>query len=95
MSRNDLLRFYGQFSEQQSHEPLQRTFGDQNPSSTSMFRRYSDFKRERTSLDDEVRAGTPCSSVNTRNIERVRPMIDEDQRIEATLGVGSETVNSI
>ncbi|KZC13885.1 Transcription factor AP-4 [Dufourea novaeangliae] len=62
-------------SQQQSIDELNSTFGDEAPSKTTVYQRYTAFNRGRRSLTDEFREGRPKSVVVPENIDAVRELI--------------------
>ena len=67
-------------------------FGDEAPSSTSVYRWYGEFNRDRSSLQDEFRKGRPKSVVVPKTIDVVRQLILQNRRVtycenETTLGI--------
>lgn len=56
-------------------------FGNEASSKTTIYRWYSDFKRNRVSLTDDVREGRPKSAVTQENIDAVRQMIKDDRHV--------------
>ena len=87
-------------NQQQCADQLASTFGDEAPSRATVFRWFSEFKRGRTSLQDEIREGRPKSVVTPENIQAVRELILQDRHvtyreIEASLGISSTRMHSI
>ncbi len=83
-----------------SHQILYDVFSDQAPSRATVQRWFADFKRGRTSLEDENRSGRPADAVTPETIAAVRDLIKTErnstyQQIQEALGIGSSSVNTI
>ena len=81
-------------------ESLSATFGKIAPCRATVYNWYSAFRRGRRSLEHDPHPGRPLSAVTEENVQAVERMIKEDARItcreiQATLGIGSSTVNKI
>ncbi|KAI6647415.1 hypothetical protein LOD99_12411 [Oopsacas minuta] len=92
--------FMRKISVEQSHDNLVGAFQDQAPSKCTMERWYLDFRRERTSLQDEARSGQPSTAVTPETIAAAETLIKEDSRINyeqfaETLKIGKATINTI
>ncbi|KAI6658812.1 Mariner transposase [Oopsacas minuta] len=73
--------FMRKISVEQSHDILVEAFQDQAPSKRTVERWYLDFRRERTSLQDEARSGGPSTTVTPETIAAAEILIREDSRI--------------
>ena len=62
-------------TQQQCIDELNSIFGDETPSSTCVYRWYSELNRGRSSLQDEFREGRPKSVVVLETIDAVRQLI--------------------
>ena len=85
---------------EQSHNNLLEAFQDQAPSKRTVERWFLEFKRDRTSLQDEPRSGRPSTAVTPENIATVESLIKEDSRITyeqfaETLDIGKVAINTI
>ena len=79
---------------------LTAAFGDQAPSRTMVFNWLAEFRRRRTSLEDEQRSGRPASVVTEETIAAVQQLVKAESRItcnqmEVTLGLSSTALNRI
>lgn len=79
---------------------LQTAFGEQAPSRATVYNWFNEFQRGRFSLSDDERSGRPLTAVTAENIERVRNMVRNDDRvtfeeIQESLGIGSSSVFTI
>lgn len=79
---------------------LQEAFGDQAPSRATVYRWYGEFRRERSSVEDEPRSGRLPTAVTDENVAAVRRMIEEDARVSKklvmqALNIGSGAVHTI
>ena len=77
----------------QSLERLTQAFGDLAPSHATVPNWFAEFKKDRTSFEDEERSGRPSTAVTEDNIDAVEKMVQEDARvtykdIETSLGIG-------
>ena len=73
---------------------------DEAPSRTSVYRRYGEVNRGRSSLQDEFRKGRRKSVVVPETIDAVRQLILQDRHvtyleIETTLGITGTSTHSI
>ena len=85
--------FKSNLNQAQSLERLTQAFGDLVPSRATVFNWFVEFKRGRTSFEDEERSGRPSMAVTEDNIDAVEKMVQEDARvtykdIEASLRIG-------
>ncbi|KAI6646177.1 hypothetical protein LOD99_9384 [Oopsacas minuta] len=92
--------FMRKISVEQSHDNLVEAFQDQAPSRRTVERWYLDFRRERTSLQDEARSGRPSTAVTPETIAAAETLIREDSRINyeqfaETLKIGKAAINTI
>ena len=62
-------------TQQQCIDELYSIFGDEAPSTTSVYRWYGDFNRGCSSLQDEFREGHPKSVVVPETIDAVRQLM--------------------
>ena len=87
-------------TQQQCIDELNSICGDEAPSRTSVYQRYGDFNRGRSSLQDEFREVRTKSVVVPETINAVRQLILQDRHvtyreIETTLGINGISINSI
>ena len=68
-------------TQEQCINQLNLTFGDEVPSTATVYRWYTEFKRGRSSLTDEVKEGRPKSVIVPKNIDAVRKLIEEDRHV--------------
>ncbi|KAI6658861.1 Histone-lysine N-methyltransferase SETMAR-like [Oopsacas minuta] len=92
--------FMRKISVEQSHDNLVEAFQDQAPSKCTVERWYLDFRRERTSLQDEARSGLPSTAVTPETIAAAETLVREDSRINyeqfaETLKIGKAAINTI
>ena len=92
--------FMCKLSVEQSHNNLLEAFQDQAPSKRTVERWFLEFKRDRTSLQDEPRSERPSTAVTPENIATVESLIKEDSRITyeqcaETLDIGKAVINTI
>ena len=85
-------------TQQQCIDELNSILGDEAPSRTSVYRWYGEFKRGRSSLQDEFREGRPKSVVVPETIDAGRQQILEDchvtyREIKTTLGISGASMN--
>ena len=79
---------------------LLEAFQDQAPFKHTVVRWFLEFKKDRTSLQDEPRSGQPSTAVTSENIVTVESMIKEDSRITyeqfvESLDIGKAAINTI
>ena len=60
---------------------LNAAFGDEAPSRATVFRWFAEFKRGRTSFEDEPRSGCPSTVVTGGNVDAVSCMLQLDRQI--------------
>ena len=87
-------------TQQQCIDELNSIYGDEAPSGTSVYRWYGEFKRRRSSFQDEFREGRPKSVVVPEIIDAVRQLILQDRhvtnrKIETTLSISGTSMHSI
>ncbi|KAI6647830.1 Histone-lysine N-methyltransferase SETMAR-like [Oopsacas minuta] len=75
-------------------------FHDQAPSKRTVERWYLDFRRERTSLQDETRSERPSPAVSPQTIAAAETLLREDSRINyeqfaENLKIGKAAINTI
>jgi hypothetical protein len=78
------------------HSKFIKVYGDSSPS----FSWAVEFKRGRTSLEDDTREGRPKSATTLEIIEQVHDMVLDDRRIKVrkiaeTIGISKERVGYI
>ena len=79
-------------TQQQCIDELNLIFGDEAPSSTSVYRFCGEFNRGRSSLQNEFREGCPKSVIVPETMDAVCQLILQDchvsyHEIETTLGI--------
>jgi len=77
---------------------LNSTFGDEAPSTATVYRWYTEFQRGRSTLKDEVKEGRPKSVVVPANIDAVQKLIAADRHvtyheIELRLGISMMSIH--
>lgn len=75
----------------ESYEILHKVFPDQCPSKATVCNWFSEFKRGKTTLEDDPRPGRPVTAVTQENVDAVEKILDRDSRItirEIALVVG-------
>ena len=87
-------------TQQQCINELNSIFGDEAPSRTSVYWRYGEFNRGRSSLQEEFREGRPKSVVISETLDAVRQLILQDRHvtyreIETILGISGTSIHSI
>ena len=68
-------------SSSQSFDRLTAAFGESSVSYATVKNGFAEFRRGRTSLDDEERCGRPSEAVTEDNVELVRAMTHADSRV--------------
>ncbi|VDO30572.1 unnamed protein product [Haemonchus placei] len=68
-------------TQQQCMDELSSTFGDEAPSTASVYRWYSEFTRGRSSLEDEFRGGRPKSVVVPETGDTVHKLILQERHV--------------
>ena len=81
-------------------DELNSIFGDEAPSTISVYRWYGEFRWARSSLQDEFREGCPKSVVVPETIDAVHQLILQDchvtyREIETTLDISGTSIHSI
>ena len=84
-------------TQKQRIDELNTIFGDEAPSSTSVYRWYGEFNRGRSSLQDKFLEGRPKSIVVAKTIDAVRQLILQDRHvtyreIETSLGISGTSI---
>lgn len=92
--------FKSGLKQKESIERLRAAFGEEAPSSATVYNWFAEFNRGRISLEDEAREGRPCTAVTEENINAVRELIEADRHvtyveISSTLGIGMSQVQKI
>jgi histone-lysine N-methyltransferase SETMAR len=77
-----------------------KVYGDSSPSFSTIKKWAAEFKRGRTSLEDDPREGRPKSATTPEIIEQVHNMVLDDRRmtvreIAETIGISKERVGFI
>ncbi len=83
-----------------SYKILNEVFGDQGPSKPTVARWFAEFKRGKTSLEDDTRSGRPADAVTPENIAAVRQLIKAERsatylQIQEALDIGSAATKTI
>ena len=79
---------------------LLQTFGDNAPSTATVFRCFAEFKRGRASLKDETHQGRPPTAVVPETVAVVEKMLRQDGRMtysmmQDSLKIGSVALHTI
>lgn len=79
---------------------LDSTLGDSAPSKATVFRWVSEFKRGRTSCQDEPRSGRPCEVTTPEMVEKIHGIVLANRRLKLTdiaesVGISKERVFNI
>ena len=79
------------------HLKFIKVYGDSSPSFSTIKKWAAEFKRGRTSLEDDPREGRPKSVTTPEIIEQVHDMMSDDRRmkvleISETIGISKERV---
>jgi histone-lysine N-methyltransferase SETMAR len=64
------------------HLKFMEVYGDSSPSFSTIKKWAAEFKRGRTSLEDEPREGRPKSAITPEIIEQVHDMVLDDRRMK-------------
>jgi transposase len=64
------------------HSKFIKVYGDSSPSFSTFKKRVAEFKRGRTSLEDDPREGRPKSATTPEIIEQVHDMLLDDRRMK-------------
>jgi len=79
------------------HSKFIKVYGDSSPSFLTIKKWVAEFKRGRTSLQDDPRKGHPKSASTPEIIEQVQDMVLDDRRMKVretaeTIGISKERV---
>ena len=82
------------------HSKFIKVYGDSSPSFSIIMNWVAEFKRGRTSLQNDPREGHPKSATTPENIEQVHVMLLDDRRMKVreiaeTIGISKESVGYI
>jgi histone-lysine N-methyltransferase SETMAR len=82
------------------HSKFIKVYGDSSPSFSTIKKWTVEFKRGRTSLEDDPREGRPKSATNPEIIEQVHDLVLDDRRMEVreiaeTIGISKKCVGYI
>jgi len=82
------------------HSTFINVYGDSSPSFSTIKKWAAEFKRGRTSLEDDPREGRPKSATTPEIIEQVHDMLLDDRRMKVheiaeTIGISKERVGYI
>jgi len=82
------------------HSTFIKVYGDSSPSFSTVKKWAAEFKRGRTSLEDDPREGRPKSATTPEIIEQVHDMVLDDRRMKVreiaeTIGISKERVGYI
>ena len=82
------------------HSKFIKVYGDYSPSFSRIKKWAAEFKRGRTSLEDDPREGCPKSATTPEIIEQVHDMVLDDRRMKVretaeTIGISKECVGYI
>ena len=64
------------------HSKFINVYGDSSPSFPTIKKWAAEFKRGRTSLEDDLREGRPKSATTPESIEQVHDMVLDDRRMK-------------
>jgi len=64
------------------HSKFIKVYGDSSPSFSTIKKWAAEFKRGRTSLEDDPREGRPKSATTPEIIEQVHDMVLDDRRMK-------------
>lgn len=81
------------------HQMMQKAYGDDCMSRSSVFLWFGKFRAGRESIEDDDRTGRPPASRTSANIEAVRAALKEDRRLTirllaAQLNIDKETIRT-
>jgi histone-lysine N-methyltransferase SETMAR len=81
-------------------EAITKVYGDDAPSTRTVYRWIARFTGGREDIEDDPRTGRPSTSVNEDNVDAVRQIVEADRRvtveeIAGTLGVSVGSVEEI
>jgi len=82
------------------HSKFINVYGDSSPSFSTIKKWAAEFKRGRTSLEDDPREGRPKSATTPEIIEQVHDMLLDNRRtklceIAETIGISKERVRHV
>ena len=82
------------------HEDIVTTLGDDSPSYSTVKKWSADFKRGRTSTEDDPRSGRPKTATTDIQVEAIHCMVMDDRRITIryiaeTMGISYGSVQSV
>jgi len=82
------------------HSKFIKVYGDSSPSFSTIKKWAAQFKRGRTSLEDDPREGHPKSAITPEIIEQVHKMVLDDRRMKVreiaeTIDISKERVGYI
>ena len=98
--RKNFYNFRRGLTQQQCIDELNSLFGNEAPLGTSVYLRYGEFNRGRSSLQDEFREGRPNSVVVLETIDAVCQLILQDghvtyREIETIFDISGTSIHSI
>lgn len=84
----------------ETYDKIKQVYGESCLSRTRVFDWFKQFKKGRTSVDDEERAGRPRTSNTHENAERIRAILAKDRRVNVRMladevGISKGTVHLI
>jgi transposase len=82
------------------HSKFTKVYGDSSPSFSTIMKWAAEFKRGRTSIEDDLREGRPKSAATPEIIKQVHDMVLDDRRMKVreiaeTIGTSKERVGYI
>jgi transposase len=82
------------------HSKFIKVYGDSSPSFSTIKERAVEFKRGRTSLEDDPREGRPKSATTPEIVEQVHDMLLGDRRMKVceiaeTIGISKKRIGYI
>ena len=85
---------------QEIHNDMVNVLGESAPSYATVKNWVAEFKRGRTSLEDEPREGRPKTASTSENIEKIHEIVSEDpslttREIADTIGISDERIRHI
>lgn len=85
---------------QEIHPKLTKVYGDSAPSMSTVKKWAAEFKRGRTSLEDDPREGQPKTATTPETIEEVHDIVLDNRRVKVreiaeTVGISEERVRNI
>ena len=92
--------FKSGLNQQQSHYRLQATFGDEAPSQATIYDWFAEFRRGRSSLEDNPLSGRPAAAATDLLVAAVQKLVEEDGRVTVLqiaeeVGISSGSVSNI